>query len=78
MSGFLIFPVDFSENSVKIFNPKIPRDLPSYYFKCHFKQCFSYIVEETGVPRENHLPAVSYWQTVSQSVVSSTPHHDRS
>ena len=27
------------------------------------------LVEETGVPGENHRPAISYWQTV----VSSTP-----
>ena len=31
------------------------------------------LVEETGVPRENHRPAESHWQTVSHNVVSSTP-----
>jgi hypothetical protein len=30
-------------------------------------------VEETGVSRENHRPATSHWQTLSQNVVSSTP-----
>ena len=30
-------------------------------------------VEETGVPGENHRPAVSHWQTLSHNVVSSTP-----
>jgi hypothetical protein len=29
------------------------------------------LVEETGVPRENHQ------QTLSHNVVSSTPHHER-
>ena len=28
------------------------------------------LVEETGVPGENHRPAVSHWQTLSQNVVS--------
>jgi len=27
------------------------------------------LVEETGVPRENHRPVASYWQTVSHNVV---------
>ena len=31
------------------------------------------LVEETGVPRENHLPAASHQQTLSYNVVSSTP-----
>jgi hypothetical protein len=31
-------------------------------------------VEETGVPRENHRPVASHWQTVSHNVVTSTPH----
>ena len=32
-----------------------------------------------GVPRsrENHRPVASHWQTLSQNVVSSTPHHER-
>jgi hypothetical protein len=33
-------------------------------------------VEETRVPRENHRPAASHWQTLSYNVVSSTPHHE--
>ena len=32
----------------------------------------SFIVEETGVPRENHRSAASHWQTLSHNVVSST------
>ena len=31
------------------------------------------LVEETGVPRENHRPAVSHRQTLPHNVVSSTP-----
>jgi hypothetical protein len=33
-------------------------------------------VEETGVPKENHRPVTSKWQTLSHNVVSSTPRHD--
>ena len=32
------------------------------------------LVEETGVPRENHRPVASHWQTLSHNVISSTPH----
>jgi hypothetical protein len=35
------------------------------------------LVEETGVPGENHRPVVSHLQTLSHNVVSSTPRHDR-
>jgi hypothetical protein len=31
------------------------------------------LVEETGVPGENHRPAASQWQILSHNVVSSTP-----
>ena len=34
------------------------------------------LVEEAGVPRENHWPAASHWQTLSHTVVSSTPRHE--
>ena len=30
------------------------------------------LVEEAGVPLENHRPATSRWQTLSPNVVSST------
>ena len=33
-----------------------------------------FLVEETGVPWENHRPATSHWQTLSHIVVLSTPH----
>jgi hypothetical protein len=32
------------------------------------------LVEETGVPGENHRPIASNWQTLSHNVVSSTLH----
>jgi hypothetical protein len=35
------------------------------------------LMEETGVPGENHRPVASHWQTLSQNVVSSTLHHER-
>jgi hypothetical protein len=34
------------------------------------------LVEETGVPGENHRPVASHWQTLSHNVVSSTLRHD--
>ena len=35
------------------------------------------LLEETGVPGENHRPVASDWQTLSHNVASSTPHHER-
>ena len=35
------------------------------------------LVEENGVPGENHRPAASNWQTSSHNVVSSTPPNER-
>jgi hypothetical protein len=35
------------------------------------------LVEETGVPGENHRPVASHLQTLSHPVVSSTPHMTR-
>jgi hypothetical protein len=35
------------------------------------------LVEETGLPRENHRPVASHWQTLSHNVVSSTLHHEQ-
>jgi hypothetical protein len=35
------------------------------------------LVEETAVPRENHRPVASHWQTLSHNVVLSTPRHER-
>ena len=35
------------------------------------------LVEETGVPGEDHRPAAIQWQTLSYNVVSSTPRHER-
>jgi hypothetical protein len=35
------------------------------------------LVEETGIPGENHRPATSLRQTLSHNVVLSTPLHER-
>jgi hypothetical protein len=34
------------------------------------------LVEETGVPGENHRPAASHWQTLSHNVVSNTSRYE--
>jgi hypothetical protein len=39
--------------------------------------CSVLLVDETGVPGENHRPVTSHWQTWSHNVVSSTPCHER-
>jgi hypothetical protein len=33
------------------------------------------MVEQTGVPEENHRPVASHWQILSHTIVSSTPRH---
>jgi len=38
-----------------------------------WRSFFFFLVEETGVPRENHRPAASHWQTLSHNFVSSIP-----
>ena len=46
-----------------------------YGVERHFQQYFSYkciswsvlLVEETGVPAENHQPVASHWQTLSHN-----------
>jgi hypothetical protein len=35
------------------------------------------LVEETGVPGENHRPVASHWQTLSHNVVSSKTRDER-
>ena len=35
------------------------------------------LVEQSGVPGEIHRPAAGHWQTLSYSVVPSTPRHER-
>ena len=35
------------------------------------------LLEETGVPGENHRPSASHWQTLSHNVVSITPRLSR-
>jgi len=31
------------------------------------------LVDENGIPGENHRPAASHWQTLLHNVISSTP-----
>jgi hypothetical protein len=38
--------------------------------------CSVLLVEETGVPGENHHPAASHQKTLSHKVVSNTPCHE--
>jgi hypothetical protein len=55
-----------------------------YAVKRHFQQYSSYnladsfVGEETRVSGENHRPAASPWQTLSNIVVSSTTHRAKS
>ena len=35
------------------------------------------LVDETGVPGENHRSVASHWQILSHNVVSSTPRHEQ-
>jgi len=35
------------------------------------------LVEEIGVPGENHRPVAIYWQSLSHNVVSSAPRCER-
>jgi hypothetical protein len=35
------------------------------------------LVEETGVPGENHRPIVCHWQTLPHNYVPSTPRHEQ-
>jgi hypothetical protein len=38
--------------------------------------CQFLLVKETRVPRENHRPVTSHWQSLSNKVVSNTPRHE--
>jgi hypothetical protein len=42
-----------------------------------FNHISFFLVEETGVPRENHWPVASHWQTLSHNVASGTSRHER-
>ena len=35
------------------------------------------LVEEAGIPGENHGPAARHWQILSHDIVSSTPRYER-
>jgi hypothetical protein len=43
-------------------------------FNATFNTISVILVEEAGVPEENHRSVASHWQTLSHNVVSSTPH----
>jgi hypothetical protein len=43
----------------------------------HFAWRSVLLVEETGVPGENHRPAANHGQTLSHNIVSTTPRHER-
>jgi len=42
-------------------------------FNTTFNNISVVLVEETGIPGENHRPVASRWQTLSYNVISSTP-----
>ena len=46
-------------------------------FNATFNNISVLLVDETGVPRENHRPIASHRQTLSHYVVSSTSRHER-
>ena len=46
-------------------------------YKATFNHISVLLVEETGVPGENHRPLASHWQMLSHDVASSTPRHER-
>ena len=45
-------------------------------FNATFNNISVLLVEESGVPEENHQPVTSRWQILSHNVVSSTPRHE--
>jgi hypothetical protein len=64
------------------FSPSTPVSLHQWNWSPRYKWNFNNIlvtswrslllVEETGVPAQNHRPAASHWRTLSHKVVSST------
>jgi hypothetical protein len=46
-------------------------------FNTTFDNISVLLVEETGVPEENHWSVAIHWQTLSHNVVLSTPCHER-
>jgi hypothetical protein len=36
-----------------------------------------FLLEETGIPGENHRPVASHWQTLWHKVALITPHHEQ-
>jgi hypothetical protein len=57
-------------------NVTIPSQVIEYdqnFLQADHPDCTVLLVEETGVPRENHRPTKGHWQTLSHNVVLSTP-----
>jgi hypothetical protein len=53
------------------FNAEIVTDITTWNSVISRRSVF--LMEETGVPEENHRPAASHWQILSHNVVSRTP-----
>jgi hypothetical protein len=51
--------------------------LTSLYIVCILSSSYILLVDETGVPGENHRPVVSHLQALSHNVVSSTSRNER-
>jgi hypothetical protein len=56
----------------KMVSPKYKWWVKVMVFNTTFNNISVILMKETGVPREKHRPAASYWQTLSHNVVSST------
>ena len=69
--------VFLSENNIYIYMVKVMVFNTTYHNISVILWWSVLLVEETGVPGENHWPVVSHWQTLSHNVVSSTPRHER-
>ena len=46
-------------------------------FSATFNSISVLLVEETGVPGENHWPVASHWRTLSHNDLSSAPCHEQ-
>jgi hypothetical protein len=63
----------FNENETRLLRKIVYGVLRPFQQYFSYIVAVSFIVEETGVPGENHRPAASHWQTLSHNVISSTP-----
>jgi len=46
-------------------------------FNATFNNISVLLVEETGIPGENHRPITSHWQTLSHNAAFSAPRRER-